>query len=364
MAITRDSFNAGAEAGTTASISWTHTSVGSPDYAVVGIENQTGDNTSGVTWDGVSMTQLAKFQATLATPDGWFYIYGLASPADGAVTVVVSASPNSTLIASSTAYTGVKATGQPDASAGNETSSSPCVITMTTVADNSMLFAIGADGNYIIAGESGTTKITASAGRVSRAIFDKLTTTAGSNNIGFNGTSGEFYGVAVSLAPGSTAHTTTVSDSLSLSGTLSFIQGFVYTLSETLNLSDTVTLLSTFGHIISETFSLTDTITAETLIPVSISETMTISDTTTLVSTFGTIITETLNLNETVTTLNGLILSVTETITMSSTTTVGLTYVVAVTETITLVEDLFKQGWSWMQKNTGGVWTFLTKNTP
>lgn len=155
-----------------------------------------------------------------------------------------------------------------------------------------------------------------------------------------------------------------IAESISLSDTVSYITSYVNTITESITLSDTIAVLTTFGHIISESLSLNDTTSIAIVVPVDVTESITLSDTNTVVLSFGTIIAETLNLNETVTTVRQAIVSVSESIALSDTVSVGLTYVVAVTETITMVEDWFKQGWSWMQKNTGGVWTFLDKNTP
>lgn len=96
------------------------------------------DLITGVTYAGVSMTLIDK--QTANTGERWQYLFYLLAPATGANNVVISASGTCDSIASGAAdYTGVSASGQPDATTKHSTAVAGNTFTtsITTVTDSS-----------------------------------------------------------------------------------------------------------------------------------------------------------------------------------------------------------------------------------
>lgn len=105
MAVAKDATSAGQTASGVTSISWTHTPVGTP--TAVGVTTYGFCNSSPptptATYGGTSMTVADHAQD--AVPD-ICYIFGLASPASGAKTVVISFGDTNYPVASSITVTG------------------------------------------------------------------------------------------------------------------------------------------------------------------------------------------------------------------------------------------------------------------
>jgi len=77
------------DSGTTTTLSWTHTPVGTPTKAAVAFENyDTNCTVSGVTYGGVSMVQEAS--QTISAGGSSVQIWALANPSAGAQTVVIT----------------------------------------------------------------------------------------------------------------------------------------------------------------------------------------------------------------------------------------------------------------------------------
>lgn len=138
---------------TSTSLTYAHTCTGTNLVLIVfvftyGIAGR--DSITGVTYNGVAMTQVPTNgkQQSIAG-DQYGYCYYLVNPASGANNVVVSMSESATIRGLSLSYTGVKQTGQPDAS-GKKTTQGTTSITnaVTTVADNSWL-VVGASGHDV-----------------------------------------------------------------------------------------------------------------------------------------------------------------------------------------------------------------------
>jgi hypothetical protein len=122
---------------------------GSDRYLLAGVFSNGADDVTGVTYASVAMTQLHKAVVNVAAV-GYLYIYGLANPSSGTNNLVASRSGSSSKIyAGGVSYTGVKQTGQPDATATTTTNGtqSSCTPTLTTIADNCWLFTVGHQDN-------------------------------------------------------------------------------------------------------------------------------------------------------------------------------------------------------------------------
>ncbi len=109
MAIARDTTTEGT--ATANSLTFSHTCTGSNLLLLVGVSDSNGDGVTGVTYNGVSMTQLVK---DVGGSSGYRYVYGLLNPATGANNIVISDSGVTNLYAVGASYTGVKQSGLPD----------------------------------------------------------------------------------------------------------------------------------------------------------------------------------------------------------------------------------------------------------
>lgn len=93
-----------------------------------------GDTATGVTYNGIALTQLTKIQIG---GQPWIYCYGLLAPATGANTLAISASAG-TINGVAVSYTGVLQSGLPDATATNTQAAGPGTLAkaITTVKAN------------------------------------------------------------------------------------------------------------------------------------------------------------------------------------------------------------------------------------
>lgn len=198
MTIAFDATSTGTAASTTLTVS--HTCSGSDRALVVGVVGRTADEVTGVTYNGVAMTQIGK---KAETGSRYVYLYYLNAPATGAHDIVVSASGSAYLELSAASYTGVLQTGQPEVNAVNSAvSASSLTTSLTTLADNAwtVLAALHQSGT-LTAGSGSTQRNTTLVG----AILDSNgpVTPAGSKSMAFSGanSSNNPACVMVSLAP-------------------------------------------------------------------------------------------------------------------------------------------------------------------
>lgn len=124
--------------GTSHTFSYT-TGSGSHRLLVVGVAGDlTSDFVTGATYASTPMT-LAQKLAPVGGANRWAYLFWLLNPASGANNVVISASSSTFLAGIAADYTGVKQSGQPDATTTQQGVGSINTLTtsITTVADNS-----------------------------------------------------------------------------------------------------------------------------------------------------------------------------------------------------------------------------------
>ena len=120
------------------SLTVSHTIASGSDRALItAVECQTGDNITGVTFNGTSMTQYVKVNSTVAS--FWNYLYVLAAPAVATANIVISASGSRTIIGLSANYTDVNQTTPLNVSNSNIATSSSFTVSLTTTTDNSWL---------------------------------------------------------------------------------------------------------------------------------------------------------------------------------------------------------------------------------
>jgi hypothetical protein len=136
MAIAWVSTSIGGAAGTSVTVSHTIAS-GSNTALITVMENQGGDNTTGITFNGTSMTQYVKLNTTIA---GFYnYMYSLVNPTVTTANIVASSSVSATLIAISSNYTGVDQTTPLEANSSGATTSTNPSRSVTTLTDNAWL---------------------------------------------------------------------------------------------------------------------------------------------------------------------------------------------------------------------------------
>lgn len=125
-----------------------YTCSGSNRILFVGINgNVNSDDVTGVTYNGVAMTQINK--ALASSGDRYVYLYGLVGPASGSNDVVISGPPGA-VQSFKISYTGALQSGLPDAQ-GTNTALSVTSISkaITTVLDNCWvvcMFSLGGNG--------------------------------------------------------------------------------------------------------------------------------------------------------------------------------------------------------------------------
>lgn len=128
-------------------MTWSHTCTGSNLILIAGFWAESSNTISGVTYNGVSMTQATL--SGLTSGNNRVYLFYLVNPTTGANNIVATYANSGNLkygIAES--YTGAKQTGQPDAVANNVTNSATSLSNSpTTVAANSWIAAIAYGGN-------------------------------------------------------------------------------------------------------------------------------------------------------------------------------------------------------------------------
>lgn len=195
MAIAYDSSSYGEASGVN-SVTYSHTCSGSDRLLFVGALSQGSDNLTGITYNGVSMTQVNK----QAKGSDYLYLYYLIAPATGANNVVVSRSGSTGVLwSTSSSYTGARQSSVPDAQATTSNSGTSITGTVTTVSDNCWLVGTAFCDNLGYSAGTGTTLRQTQ----STVIFDSAsaTTPAGSDSLIINCTNGNNAICVASFAP-------------------------------------------------------------------------------------------------------------------------------------------------------------------
>lgn len=136
MAIAFDA-SSGSKGAGSSTLTWSHTCSGSNRTLVVGCASKTDDYITGVTYNGVAMTQVDK---TTGGGGGAEYMYILANPASGANNIVVTASVSIDMMGSAVSYTGTSLTQPGSHSKGATTGAGSGALSLNT--SNTMV------GNY------------------------------------------------------------------------------------------------------------------------------------------------------------------------------------------------------------------------
>lgn len=199
MAIALDATSTANTTGT--SSTWAHTCSGNNRILFVGVGTDfSGDVITGVTYNGVAMTEITR-QATIGTNNYFAYLYYLINPASGANNIVVSASGSYNLRTDAVSYTGALQSGQPDAFNKATSNTTDQAVSVTVVAINSWIVAFGQSKGAIPAVGTGLTS-RATEGINCRIGDSNAPLSVGVNTVHFTRASADDIGViAASFSP-------------------------------------------------------------------------------------------------------------------------------------------------------------------
>lgn len=209
MAIAFDTTTTSSLWSSVTSITFSHTCSGSDRMLFVATANNTGANISGVTYNGVAMTQI--WTINNAAPSKMYFWY-LIAPATGANNITVTATGTCSIIAKSVSYTGVKQSGQPDATITNwPTTTTSWSQSLTTVANNCWIIMSGMWRNWSTVTAGANTFIRSSIEVLLAWLFladtNSAQTPAGSKTLNVTSSSQEFTGIMASFSPSATSTT-------------------------------------------------------------------------------------------------------------------------------------------------------------
>lgn len=188
----------GSGVSTTQTVSYTTS--GDNRILLVGVLKQSNNTVSGVTYNGVSMTQIGTFTTTAGGGEN-NYLFLLVNPASGANNIVVtfnSSTGVSAVCASS--YNGAKQTGQPDANnTGYSASTTSLTTSVTTTSDNCWLAGYARAGDTMTAGTATTLR---TASNISMMDSNGAKSPAGSYSLITTQSPASYIGhVVVSISP-------------------------------------------------------------------------------------------------------------------------------------------------------------------
>jgi hypothetical protein len=204
MAITFDNnLSASISSGSSQTVSFTVGS-SSNSYLVVGIIIQGGFTCTGVTYGGVSMTQLTSVSASGVTSGETNYLFGLASPASGANNIVASYSGTSTNAVSASSFAGAQSTTAVEGSNTATGSSNPASVSVTTITNNDWLVGFARGQSNTTAGTN--TTIRGVATNINMMDSNGAQTPPGSFSLNFTDLSNNAWAaMAIALQPAATA---------------------------------------------------------------------------------------------------------------------------------------------------------------
>lgn len=379
MAIAVDATSSSANQ-TGSSVTFAHTCGGSNRILVVAVSIAAGIPTvSGITYNGVALTQIATVLGVAA--DRRTELWYLIAPATGANNIVVtlSGAPGAFFNVGAVSYTGVKQTGQPDATANTNNTSNVTTTSqaVTTVDDNCWLVGAicdgAADGSAV---QSGTTFRLSVYNRVGAAGYELFfidsngaKTPAGSYSLGETHNSNRSAIIVASLSPvASTNYTKDLVDSFALVDTVKrdtskrLVDAFslvdvVYRgagklITDVITLVDVVDIIQIFTKALTETITLVDTVKRDTAkilteavtlvdsaaraMTRSLVDVITLADTTAINTFYAKILTDAIALSDSIQKATGKY--ITETITLVETVATRFTAIL-LTDVFTLVDS-------------------------
>jgi hypothetical protein len=189
--------------GTTATLTYSHTCTGSNGILWVGVSIRNTRSISSVTYNGVSMTQ----SGSSATSDGNLaFLFYLIGPKTGANTVSITQSVSDKIVSSSTSFTGVLQSGQPDAtSTGSQAASTSYSQSVTTIADNcwAIMWGMATSALAITAGSNTTVRAQPESFFTGGFMIDtnSAKTPAGTDTMNVTSSAQNYAGAMASFSP-------------------------------------------------------------------------------------------------------------------------------------------------------------------
>jgi Concanavalin A-like lectin/glucanases superfamily len=202
MLIGYDAVSTGSNTGLSATVAHTCTGTDVNGVLIVHVvTNDTTDKITGVTYNGVALTR--RLSQAAASTGFLGFVYTLNSPPAGTFNVVVSRSDSNLIGIISTSYKNTIATGFPDSSASNSTSSSPYSPTTTVVASDCWWYVAtrsnDADGVYTMS--SGVARGSIFAANIFSGDSNGIVGTGAQSTTITVSPGGETYWMMLSLAP-------------------------------------------------------------------------------------------------------------------------------------------------------------------
>lgn len=156
-----------------------------------------GDKITGITYNGVAMTQQKKQGVNV---NQYLYLYDLVAPATGANNVVITSSSSTDIGGKANSYTGVKQTGQPDATASG-TATGNLTLNLTTTDNNCWSIIIARNLSLGVPGAGTNVTARASGGLFLLGDSNGSITPAGSFSQTATAASGTTGGCMLSFSP-------------------------------------------------------------------------------------------------------------------------------------------------------------------
>lgn len=188
------------DASTTAT--WSHTCTGSNLILLVGVEVGAGNTITGVTYNGVSMSQV-NLLALGGSTFGNVYVFKLVGPSTGANNIVVTASASTFIYCAATSFTGVDQTTPIDVNTTTSATATSITGTVTTTKDNDWLFGFVSKGDTLpdnptlTAGTNTTIRQTDAFGWYASCDTNAAQTPAGSHSLTVSSSASGLFGMNV-----------------------------------------------------------------------------------------------------------------------------------------------------------------------
>lgn len=176
-----------------------YTCTGSNGYLVVGTLAQASGTCTGVTYNGVAMTQISSLLNDGVSGLENIYLFGLANPATGANNIIASFSGSVTTGVLAVSYAGVAQSGQPEASNTTSGSSTSFGVSVTTLTNNAWLVGYFRCTGTMTAGAN--TTLRSAASNINMCDTNAPQTPAGSYSLNATQATGSFALQAIALAP-------------------------------------------------------------------------------------------------------------------------------------------------------------------
>lgn len=336
-------FNAATHSAYTNSTSNTlsHTTAGSNRILFVSIYAGS-DVVTGVTYNGVAMTQLQKQLMVGAAAGQYIYLYMLVNPASGANNVVVSSSSGLGGYISAVSYTGAKQTGQPNVSNKQAVTSTTSLTTsVTTTLDNCWLTGYAYHNGTVVAGTA-TTLRGGSVNVLQTMDSNGAKSPAGSYSLNTTKSPADFAGHVMAAFAPYAATPQALTASMTAAASIAKTASLIRTLTASMTAAATVGKGFTEALVASMTASAS--IATQSINTVLMVGSMTASSTITKVSTYARTLTGSVTAAASATTLKSLFRTLTAAVSAASTVVAAKTFYQTLTAAVSAAASMTNGG--------------------